>query len=114
MNLVCFTHWRQLAAKLGFCSVDNSKDLTAVLTKVFDKELSTGYTELKINPKTCELFKLSYRPQGSAKRRKNNILPVENRSNHDCGCSEDVKRKWKTRFNNCGSVNWDKAASLLQ
>ena len=114
MDLVCFTHRKQLAAKLGFYSVDNNKDLTAVLTKVFDERLSTGYTELKINPKTRELFKLSHRPWGSAKRGKNNVLPIENRPNRDCSCFKNVERKWKTRLNDPGSVNWDKAASLLQ
>ena len=73
-----------------------------------------GYIELKINPKTRELFKLSYRPWDSAKRGKNNILPVEDRPNCDYGCSKDIKRKWKTMLDNYGSVNWDKAASFLQ
>ena len=85
-----------------------------MLIKVFDKGHSTGYTELKINQKTRELFKLSHRPQGSAKREKNNVLPIENRPNRDCGCSENVERKWKARLDNPGSVNWDKAATLLQ
>ena len=93
MNLVCFTHWKQLAAKLGFWSVDNNKDLTTVLIKVFDKKLFTGYVELKTNLRTCKLFKLFYHLQGSAKKRKNKILPVKDRPNCDYGCSKDVKKK---------------------
>ena len=114
LDLVCFTHRRRLAIKLGLWSVDNSKDLTAVLTKVFDKGLSMGYAELKTNSKTRELFKLSYCPWGFAKKRKNKTLPVENRPNHDCGCSDDIEKRWKTRIDDYGSVNWDRAASLLQ
>ena len=93
LDLVCFTHQRQLAAKLGFWSIDNGKDLTAALTKVFDKRLSTGYAGLKTNSKTRELFKLFYRLRGSAKKGKNKTLPIKNRPNRDCGCFEEVEKR---------------------
>ena len=105
LDLVCFTHWRQLAAKLSLWSVGNSKDLTTVVIKVFNEELSTGYAELKTNSKTRKLSKLSYRPRDSAKKGKNKMLPVENRPSRDCGCSNDVQKRGKTRIDKYRSVD---------
>ena len=64
-----------------------------MLTKVFDKRLSTGYKKLKTNPKTRKLFKLSHCLWGSAKKEKNKTPLVKSRLNCDCGYFENVEKK---------------------